>query len=116
MPFERATPKTVGYGVSDPFSPLFYKWYNISQCENSAHLGVKGFILLSDTEIDNILQFFNANQFNIKFTLEEEKERTINFLDISITRKQDQKLSLNWYRKPTWSGRNLNFFPHHPLR
>ena len=73
-------------------------------------------IVVPDTEIENILQCFNANQFNIKFTLEKEKERTINFLDISITRKQDQKLSLNWYRKPTWSGRYLNFFSHHPLR
>ena len=67
------------------------------------------------TEIENILQFFNANQFNIKFTLEKERERTINLLDISITRKQDQKLSLNWYRKPTWYGRYLHFFSHHPL-
>ena len=60
--------------------------------------------------------FINTNQFNIKFTLEKEKERTINCLNICITRKQDQKLSLNWYRKPTWSGRYLDFFSHHPLR
>ena len=73
-------------------------------------------IVAPHTEIENILQCFNTNQFNIKFTLEKEKERPINFLDISITRKQDQKLSLNWYRKPTWSGRYLNFFSHHPLR
>ena len=71
---------------------------------------------MPNTEIDNILQFFNTNKSNIKFTLDEEIERTINFLDISITRKLDQKLSLNWYRKPTWSGRYLNFFPHHTLR
>ena len=73
-------------------------------------------IVVPDIDIDNILQLFNTNQFNIKFALEKEKKRTINFLDISITRKQDQKLSCNWYRKPTWSGRYLNFFSHHPLR
>ena len=73
-------------------------------------------VVVPDTEIYNILQFFNVNQFNIKFTLEKERVRTITFLDISITRKQDKKLSLKWYRKPTWSGRYLNFFPHHPLR
>ena len=27
--FERATPKTVGYGVCDPVSSFFYKWYDI---------------------------------------------------------------------------------------
>ena len=44
-------------------------------------------ILVPDTEIDNILQFFNTNQFNIKFILEKGREQTINFLDIPITRK-----------------------------
>ena len=29
MLFEKATPKTVGYGVSDPFISFFYKWYDI---------------------------------------------------------------------------------------
>ena len=71
--------------------------------------------MLRHTQIDNILQFFNTNKFNIKFTLEKEVERIINFSDISITRNQDQKPSLNWYRKPTWSARYLNFFSHHPL-
>ena len=45
-------------------------------------------IVVPDKEIDNILQFFNASQFNIKFTLEKEREQTINFLDISISSKQ----------------------------
>ena len=29
MPFEREAPKMVKYGVSDPFSSFFYKWYDI---------------------------------------------------------------------------------------
>ena len=72
-------------------------------------------IAVPNTNIDNILQFFKTNKFNIKFPLEKEIERTINFLDISIARKQDQKLSLNWYRKPTWSGRYLKFFSTPPF-
>ena len=27
--FERAIPKTAGYGVFDPFSSFFYEWYDI---------------------------------------------------------------------------------------
>ena len=73
-------------------------------------------IVAPSTQVDRILQIFNANTLNIKFTLEKESERAINFMDITITRKQNQKLSFNWYRKPTWSGRYLNFNSHHPLR
>ena len=58
----------------------------------------------------------NTNPFNIKFTLKKEVDGTINFLDVSIMRKQNRKLSFNWYRKPTWSGRYLNFNSNHPLR
>ena len=61
-------------------------------------------------------KIFNTNPFNIKFTLEKEVDGTINFLDVSIMRKQNRKLSFNWYRKPTWSDRYLNFNSHHPLR
>ena len=69
-----------------------------------------------NTQVDRILQILNANPLNIKFTMEKESKRAINFLDVTITRKQNRKLSFNWYRKSTWSGRYLNFNSHHPLR
>ena len=74
------------------------------------------FIMVPNTHVDRILQIFNTNPLNIEFTLEKEVGGAINFLDVSITRKQNQKLSFNWYRKPSWSGRYLNFNSHHPLR
>ena len=74
------------------------------------------FIVVPNTHIDQILEIFNTNPLNIEFTLEKELNGAINFLDVTITRKQNKKLSFNWYRKPTWSGRYLNFNSHHPLR
>ena len=59
---------------------------------------------------------FQYYPLNIEFTLEKQVGGAINFLDVSITRKQNQKLFFNWYRKPTWSGRYLNFNSAHPLR
>ena len=74
------------------------------------------FIVVPNTHIDHILEIFNTNPLNIEFALEKELNGAINFLDATITRKQNKKLSFNWYRKPTWSGRYLNFNSHHPLR
>jgi len=38
----------------------------------------------------------------------------LNFLDLTII-KQGNTLVFDWFRKPTFSGRFLNFFSHHPF-
>ena len=48
-------------------------------------------IVVPNTHVDRILQILNTNPFNIKFTLEKEVDSTINFLDVSIMRKQNRK-------------------------
>ena len=73
-------------------------------------------IVVPYTHVDRILQIFNTIPFNFKFTLEKGVNGTINFLDVSIMKKQNRKLSFSWYRKPTWSGRYFNFNSNHPLR
>ena len=47
--------------------------------------------------------------------MEKEIHKTITFLEVAITRNEQNRLSVNWYRKPTWSGRCLNFGSNHPL-
>ena len=56
------------------------------------------FIVVPNTHIDHILQIFNTNHLNIEFTLEKELNGAINFLDVTITTKQNKKLSFNWDR------------------
>jgi hypothetical protein len=52
------------------------------------------------TNINNTLDKFNKIRPRIKFTIEEELDNKISFLDISIT-KTHNKLQLGIYRKPT---------------
>ena len=70
-------------------------------------------LALPKCKIGNVLEGFNSNKFNIKFTLETEVNKSINFLDCTFLRNEEQKITCNWYRKPTWSGRCLNFDSNH---
>ena len=51
-------------------------------------------------DIGEVLSSFNSLTPNLKFTLEQEKDGTLNFLDISIS-KTNNKFSYGIYRKPT---------------
>ena len=66
---------------------------------------------------EQILQKFNELHNNIKFTIEKEDQKTINYLDITIKRiKLHNKhiLDFNIYRKPTTSKLSIDFNSHHP--
>jgi hypothetical protein len=52
------------------------------------------------TNIDEVLDSFNRITPTINFTIEKERENTINFLDIAIGKEQD-KLNVYIYRKHT---------------
>jgi len=63
-----------------------------------------------------INEFFN-NTFNslhprLQFTLEIGNK--LNFLDVTLINNKG-KLEFDWYKKPTFSGRTLNFLSHHPI-
>ena len=65
-------------------------------------------------QVDKILDTFNGINDRLQFTMEIEKDRNISFLDISIGVHNDT-LILNWYHKPTYSGRYLSFLSGHPI-
>lgn len=50
---------------------------------------------------------------NLSFTLEEENNNTLNFLDITIT-KQNGYLKFKIYRKPTCTDQTIHADSHHP--
>jgi len=56
---------------------------------------------------------FNSFHPRLKFTLEIGGD-VLNFLDLTLIKKEG-RLIFNWYRKPTFSGRFLNFHSHHPF-
>ncbi|XP_053598083.1 uncharacterized protein LOC128668677 [Microplitis demolitor] len=66
-------------------------------------------------KIDEFLRIFNSYQEkSLQFTIELENNNEISFLDTKLI-KQNNRLITNWYRKPTWSGRYINFNSNHPL-
>ena len=67
---------------------------------------------IPNNKIDTIKNTFNNFNHKIQFTIEEESEGRISFLDVLIIRAGDG-IKTNWYHKPTWSGKYLNFNSNH---
>ena len=65
-------------------------------------------------QIDTIKNSFNRHNHKIQFTVEEESDNTIRFLDVLIIRV-GTNIRINRHQKPTHSGRIINFYSHHPL-
>lgn len=73
------------------------------------------FCIVSESAIDNMLTTFNKFHPNIRFTIEEESESRLTYLDTMVIRKGDN-LCVDWYQKPTASGRIINYHSKHPKR
>lgn len=54
-----------------------------------------------------------TNTMTISFTIETEVNNKLNFLDMTVIKKNNTVIT-NWYQKPTHSGRTLNYRSNHP--
>lgn len=59
------------------------------------------------------LETFNSFNEHIQFTIEEEKNMAVPFLDSLVIRTEDNQIQLDWYQKPTSSGKYINFLSYH---
>lgn len=66
-------------------------------------------------KIDQLVDTFNKYHRRLKFTVEKESNKSINFLDMTITRDDEGNITTKWYRKELSSGRYLNFNGHNPM-
>ena len=88
----------------DPsFKPSFYKRYVDDT--------IVGFQNISQAH--QFLKYINSSHANIKFTMDIEKENTMNFLDVSIHRS-GTSFSTNVFRKASHTGLGLNFYSFCP--
>jgi len=69
-------------------------------------------IVVPTTMINAMLDKFNLLHPRLQFILEVGIDR-INFLDTTIIISNNIKF--DWYQKPTFSGKYLNFLSQHPL-
>lgn len=69
----------------------------------------------SQSHIKQFLDFINSKHPNIKFTCEYEKENKLSFLDVSISRK-DNNFVTSVFRKPTYTGLTTKFDSFIPLK
>ena len=67
-------------------------------------------------DCSKFLDYLNAGHRNIKFTVEEEHDRTLPFLDVLISHTPDSnKFETKTYYKPTYTGLLLNFASFPPF-
>ncbi|XP_055589013.1 uncharacterized protein LOC129741318 [Uranotaenia lowii] len=67
------------------------------------------------SKLDYVVEKFNSYNQHIQFTCEKEMNRKIPFLDMLLTRQEDQTIITSWYQKPIASGRFLDYLSIHPL-
>lgn len=66
-------------------------------------------------KVEIILGAFNSYDPHIQFTVEKETERSVPFLDTKLIRTDNNKIILDWYIKPTASGRYINYYSCHSI-
>jgi reverse gyrase len=97
---------------------IFMHNFEMKHMDNLIKLGVKFWsrfvddvfvIIKKGSEVEKILDFLNSQHNKIKFTMEMEINKQINFLDIKVKRKNDLKIETSTYRKPTFTGVMLNW-------
>jgi len=64
--------------------------------------------------LNDLLFNFNSYHPRLKFTLEIGGNSPLNFLDLSMIKKECH-LIFDWFHKPTFSGRFLNYSLQHPF-
>ena len=65
-------------------------------------------VIRDETCSQNILNYVNSQHNNRKFTIENEKQNKIPFLDTKVTRKETN-FTTSIYHKPTFTGVYLNW-------
>ena len=73
------------------------------------------FCIIRRNAVDSFHNSLNGIDHHISFTIEEENNNQIAFLDTLVTRK-DNSLIVEVYRKPTHTDRYLDFYSHHDKR
>lgn len=70
-------------------------------------------LAVTSSMFETVLNTFNAFYPSFQFTMEEGSKNQLNFLDITII--INNIIVFDWFNKPTFLAKYLNFDSHHPL-
>ncbi|RLU15331.1 hypothetical protein DMN91_012325 [Ooceraea biroi] len=90
-------------GLLDFTVPVFYRYVD------------DVFTILPRDRLHDVLNVFNGYHPRLRFTYEIETNNMLSFLDATVIR-DDNVLITNWYQKPTFSGRYVNFLSNHCVK
>lgn len=71
------------------------------------------FAVIKKDLVDDFLKILNSFNKQIQFTVEKEANDKLPYLD-SVVIRHGNHLKIDWYQKPTASGRLINFYSKHP--
>ncbi|XP_062715384.1 uncharacterized protein LOC134291527 [Aedes albopictus] len=71
------------------------------------------FAVVKERYLSQTLELLNSRHRTIKFTVEQEAEGKLPFLDLMISRREDNKLKFGIYRKPTSTDRYITSDSNH---
>ena len=71
--------------------------------------------VVKKSQSNRLLSHLNTQHKKIQFTMEEEKDGSLPFMDIRFTRKLNGELEREVYQKPTHTNRYVHFTSHHPI-
>ncbi|XP_044764459.1 uncharacterized protein LOC123321021 [Coccinella septempunctata] len=72
-------------------------------------------LMIPEGKQDEILNVFNSFHPKIQFTIEEESNNCVPFLDTKVIR-EDETIKTDWHRKTTASGRYIHYTSYHPMK
>nr|CAX83713.1 reverse transcriptase [Schistosoma japonicum] len=117
--------QTEGVAMGSPVSPIVANLFMhsletnaLSKCVYPPKLWLRyvddTFIITKRDALDELFENVNSISNKIKFTKEiETADHKLSFLDCLIERKQDNYLKINIFRKPTYSGKYLDYKSAH---
>jgi len=73
------------------------------------------FCIMDGRHVNGFHEHISSQCPSIKLTMEKENDMSLPLLDTLLTRKEDGKLDISVYRKPTHTDRYLEYSSYHPL-
>ncbi|BHF82521.1 hypothetical protein SprV_0802565900 [Sparganum proliferum] len=73
------------------------------------------FVIIKRSDVQTFKTLLNSIFPDIQFTMEEELNNTLAFLDVQVTKLEDGKIRTTVYRKATNTRRILHFKSNHPV-